>query len=285
MNLTHLRAFHLVASHGSYSRAANLAGLTQPTLSEQVRALEAKYGTKLVQRTGRGIELSSTGMRLFEVTKKMFAAQSEAEAILTGVHNLTGTRLRFDADAPVHAVPIMRRLRDAHPGISISLRIKNSAEIRGAVLAGTADIGITAQDSPHPRLTTRFLSQQDLVALVRTDSALGSRKSMAIAELAKESLIMREPGSITRQAMAHAMATAMVRAGTLIETDSREAVHGAVLAGLGVGAIGEDEFNEDPRMTILDFTDQIPPLKEYIAYRTDRANDPLVVAVLHAARL
>ena len=283
MNLTHLRAFHLVAIYGSYSGAARAAGLAQPTLSEQVRALEGKYGAKLLQRNGRGVELTVMGRELAIVSSRLFAAELEAEHLLASALNLVGGQLRLGADAPVHAIPAMGRIRDVYPGIEISLRTSNSAGIRAAVLEGSVDIGIMADEAPHPHLATAVLNQQDLVALVASDSPWGRAKRISLRSLSGQCLVMREKGSVTRSAFESALRAAGVAPRNVVETDSREAVHAAVLAGLGVAAIGEAEFSHDPRLTLLDFTDELAALTEFITYRKDRANDPLIVAALAAA--
>lgn len=282
MNLTHLRAFHLVATYGSYSGAARAAGLAQPTLSEQVRALEAKYGTKLLQRNGRGVELTIIGRELATMTARLFAVELEAEHLLASVLNVMGGALRIGADAPVHAIPAMRRIRAVHPGIRISLRTSNSAGIRAAVLEGSIDIGIMADETPHHSLTTAVLNQQNLVALVASDSPWGQAKRISLRSLNGQCLVMREQGSVTRSAFESALRSAGVVPESVVETDGREAVHAAVLAGLGVAAIGDAEFSHDPRLTLLDFTDELPALTEFIVYRKDRANDPLIVGTLAA---
>lgn len=283
MNLTHLRAFHLVATYGSYSGAARVAGVAQPTLSEQVRALEAKYGAKVLQRNGRGVELTAMGRQLAAVSSRLFTAELEAEQLLASAMNLMGGQLRLGADAPVHAIPVMGRIREAHPGVEISLSTGNSAGIRAAVLDGSVDIGIMADESPHGSLATVVLSRQDLAALVLSDSVWGRAKRISLRSLNGQPLVMRETGSVTRSAFESALSGAAVIPAGMVETDSREGVHAAVLAGLGVAAIGEAEFSHDPRLTLLDFTDELPALTEFITYRKDRANDPLIVAALAAA--
>ncbi|ALE04161.1 LysR family transcriptional regulator (plasmid) [Arthrobacter sp. ERGS1:01] len=280
MNLTHLRAFHLVASYGSYTAAATAAGVSQPTLSEQVRLLEGKYSQLLLRRAGRSMELTSTGEALLAVTTRLFAAELEAESLLSARLGTLSGRLRFGTDAPIHAVPILSRLRSRHPGIKVELISGNSASIKKAVANGSADIGIVADASPHPLLTTAVLGTQDLVALVRHDSLLAGAKQVSIKALNGQSLIMREPGSVTRSVTQAALADWGVAPGDITETDGREAVQAAVLAGLGIGLIGDGEFSHDPRLLLLDLVEDIAPMTEYVAYRTDRGRDPVIAAAL-----
>ncbi|MEO8222355.1 MAG: LysR family transcriptional regulator, partial [Specibacter sp.] len=153
MNLTHLRAFHLVATHGSYTAAAVAAGLSQPTLSEQVRLLQNAHGVPLLRRTGGGMETTSKGEELLDVADKLFAAERQAEQLFSGNHAHLQGRLRFGSDAPVHAVPALTKLRADHPGPKVSLSSGNSSTIKNHVVNGSVDVGIVGDSSVHPLLT------------------------------------------------------------------------------------------------------------------------------------
>ena len=73
----HLRSFHAVATHGSFTRAAEMLNITQPTLSGQVKELEERYGTKLFVRHGRRIELTDIGKQAFGITRQIFRHEEE----------------------------------------------------------------------------------------------------------------------------------------------------------------------------------------------------------------
>ncbi|MDR6439281.1 aminoethylphosphonate catabolism LysR family transcriptional regulator [Paenarthrobacter nicotinovorans] len=280
MNLTHLRAFHLVATHGSYVAAAAAAGVSQPTLSEQVRLLERRHGVHLLQRSGRSVELTPLGSKLLVVTARLFGAELEAETILAKARNVMQGELRFGTDAPINAVGLLSIFRRQNPGVNIQLISGNSAEVRKRVLAGTVDVGIIADETPHPDLVARALAKQDLVAFVRQDHALAGSKMIRLRDLVDHPLIIREIGSVTRRSIETALSSAQLQPTEVLETDSREAVHAAVIAGLGIGVIAEDEFNDDPRLVLLDFADAIPPITEYLVYRQDRQRSHVVDAVL-----
>jgi aminoethylphosphonate catabolism LysR family transcriptional regulator len=280
MNLTHLRAFHDVATHGSYVAAAAAASVSQPTLSEQVRLLERHHEVRLLQRAGRSVELTALGRKLFAVTSKLFAAEVEAEGVLAKARQIMQGELRFGTDAPINAVGVLSAFRRRNPGVSIQLVSGNSAEIRKRVLAGTVDVGIIADDTPHPDLVGRALGTQDLVAFVRLDHALARTKAIRLQDLVLHPLIIREIGSVTRRSIETALSAAQLQPSEVLETDSREAVHAAVIAGLGIGVIAEDEFNDDPRLVLLDFVDSIPPITEYLVYRQANPRSHVVDAVL-----
>ncbi|WP_104086808.1 LysR substrate-binding domain-containing protein [Arthrobacter sp. GMC3] len=279
MNLTRLRAFHLVATHGGYTAAAQAAGLRQPTLSEHVRLLESEYGLALLRREGHAMELTSAGEALMVIATKLFAAESEAQDLL-GSGGLLRGHLRFGTDAPIHAVPILTALRTNYPGISIRIITGNSASIKKAVINGSLDLGIVAEGPPGPDLAYTALSSHDLVAVVHSDSRYALLKKLNLTALRDAPIIVRELGSVTRLATESALASYGVTPGHITEADSREAVHAAVLAGLGIGLVAEDEFSHDPRLVLLDFMQALPPLTEYLVHRSDRAGESIVAAVV-----
>ena len=78
-----LRAFHAVATEGSFTKAARALNVTQPTLSGQVKALEEQFGVRLFDRRKRKIELTDIGRNLLDITWRMFGLEAEAEQVLT----------------------------------------------------------------------------------------------------------------------------------------------------------------------------------------------------------
>lgn len=113
MSITGLRAFHAVAKAGSFTRAAAALGISQPTLSSQVRLIEEQYAASLFDRRGRGVTLTPLGQRLQDITTRLFATEDEARALLEGVRTVRSGHLRLAADSATHAMPLLARMRSA----------------------------------------------------------------------------------------------------------------------------------------------------------------------------
>src|SRR5215813_11813002 len=120
MLYTQLRAFHTVASEGSFTRAADALHVTQPTLSAQVKALEDTYGVRLFDRRGRRIEATELGRGLLEITRRYFSLEAEAAQLLAATRGLRGGHLRVGADAPQHAIPALAAFSRKYPGVRLS---------------------------------------------------------------------------------------------------------------------------------------------------------------------
>ncbi len=270
MNHAQLRAFHAVAEAGGFTRAAERIHITQPTLSGQVAALEARYGVKLFERRGRGIELTDLGAGLREVTRRLFGQEAEAEQLLTSAQGLTSGLLRVGADAPYQVIPLLARFNRRHPGIRLSMSFGNSERVLQELLDRRCDIAVLPDIEDDARIHAVPFRHDRLVVFVPRDHAWAGRRSLRLAELAGQRLVLREPGSTTRAVLDRALAEAGVRPGSTLEIGSREAVREAVAAGLGIGAVFESEFGRDPRLHRLRLRDVDLRAVEYAACLRER---------------
>lgn len=284
MTISLLRAFHLVAEARSFTTAAREAGLSQPTLSAQVKKLEARHGVSLFNRRGRRVELTAMGQNLQQITTRLFAAHAEAEALLAGAETLRRGHLRIAADSAAHVMPLLAQLRRHHGGVTFSLGIDNSAEVLARVLAYDADIGVAARRSPDPRLHSQALKQDRLVVFVPRSHAWARRRRIAVEELQGRDLVIREPGSVTREVFEARLAEAGVRPAALIEVQSREAVREAVLAGFGIGVVFQSERGTDPTIHTVEVDGVDLTVAEYVICLEEHRRLPLVRAFLAAVR-
>lgn len=284
MNLTLLRAFHRVAQAGGFTAAARAAAVSQPTLSAQVRALEAEYGVSLFNRRGRHIELTPLGQRLFSVSVRLFAAEDEARGLLGDAKVLAQGQLRVAADSPTHVLPLLAILKRRHAGLVFSLRTGNSSDVIRRVLEYESDVGVMARPVSDPRLTVLPIREDRLVVFVPSHHRLARRRAIHMAELAGSDLVLRERGSITREVFEACLASHAILPGRLLEVETREAVREAVLAGLGIGVVFESEHGHDPATRSLEVSDADLAVTEYLICLEERRRLPLVESFFAIAR-
>ena len=284
MNHAQLRAFHLVARAGSFTQAAQAAGLSQPNLSGQVKALEESYGQRLFERRGRGAQMTAIGRQLFGITDRLFAVEGEAQALLAGTKALTIGSLRISADNAIHAMPIMAELKRQHAGVALSLAIGNSDAVLRALADFRADVGVTARRPPEPRFHSIAYRRDRLIVFVPRGHALGKRRRISAKDLAGHDMVLREPGSITREVFERAMDAAGVKVGAIMDIDGREAVREAVAQGLGIGAAFAREFVPDDRFVALDVPDAAFDVGEYVVCLEERMRLTAVRAFMQIAQ-
>lgn len=283
MAYSSLRAFHAVASEGSFTRAARSLGVTQPTLSAQVKAIEEDYGVALFDRRGRGIAVTPLGERLLEITRRMFLLEEEAGELLARARDLTTGHLRVGADGPFHVVPFLASFAERYPAIHISLSIGNSQEVLESLIRYRADVAVVADISADSRLERILCAEHKLVAFVPRQHAWARRRCVRIGDFEDQPMILRETGSKTRQLFELAVAKGKVRPRVVMEIESREAVREAVAAGLGIGIVSEAEFGHDDRLVAVPVTDAELGTREYVVCLKERRRLRIVSAFLDQA--
>lgn len=284
MNDAQLRCFHVAATEGSITRAAARLGISQPTVSAQIKALEEGYGVQLFRRIGRKIELTDFGQHLKGITERIHAAQNEARELLVGHQKLSRGHLRIGAVGPHHVLPILQDLRIKYPDVTFSLTAGNSASVYDALARYDIDIGVMADLKPgDKKYHIQFLRRDDVVLLVNRDHPLAKRGAVSYSELANETIIMRERGSVTRSTFMSTVMAADLSMPRVMDIESREATKEAVACGFGISPILLSEAGGDDRCVVVRITPDPPRFNEYVACLRDLVRAPVVKAFLDTA--
>jgi DNA-binding transcriptional LysR family regulator len=241
--VTDLTGFDLllsVARLGSVGRAAAAHHISQPAASARLRELERRLGVTLLHRSPRGSTLTATGALVADWAR---AAVDAADALATGVAALRAThesRLAVAASQTVaeYLLPAwLVALRAGHPGLSVTLRAANSAEVAAAVLAGEVEIGFVEGPDAPAGLQAETVATDRLAVVVAPGHPWSKRRrGVTPAELAGTPLVSREAGSGTRRAFEEALAP-LKAAAPLLELSSTTAIKHAVAAGSGAAVL------------------------------------------------
>jgi aminoethylphosphonate catabolism LysR family transcriptional regulator len=284
LNLTYVLAFHRVASAGSFTRAARMSGVSQPTLSAQVRDLERSVGVALFHRQGREIRLTAAGERLFQATARLADAIDEVESALSEHRSGSRGTLRISADSAIHVIPVLAQLKHSSPGLKFSIRIDNSQQVTAHVLNNEADLGVMARPVADPRLASVKIREDRLVLLVGPRDPWFKRKRVQLADLGGRDLVVREKGSITREVMERCLAQAGVEPGQTFDVGTREAVKEAVAAGFGIGVVFASEAGGDSRIRSLTVLGAELSVSEYAICRVERRRIAFIARFFEVAQ-
>jgi len=266
MNLAQLRAFDMVVRTGSFTAAAKAMHVSQPAVTNHIRALEDYYGIGLFRRVGRGVEPNELGRSLAELSRRLFTLEEEATDLLQASKALRRGTLRIGADGPYILIPLVAAFRQRFPGVRVGLTIGSTQTVQEALMNERCDVTIQAQLERDERLHVQELSSYNVIVFVSASHpfARAKRSEIRMSELDGAPLILRERGSSTRRMFEQATKKAGVRPDYVIETTSRETVKEAVAAGLGVGVISEAELREDPRLWPIQVKDADLKYSEYV---------------------
>ncbi len=251
MRLTNLRSFYAVATAGSFTGAAKLLHISQPTVTTQVRFLEETYRVELFYRSGRTIRLTPLGEALYALAKRTFALESETVQLLQDSGELRTGQLRIGAVGPFHVTEMLAMFNQRFPGIHLSVRMGNSESALRSLKGYQTDVAVLARFMDDPQFHLVPYRSHPVGIIVNDRHRLADRKSIRIEQLEGEPMILREEGSTTRKALEDALGKAGVRCRVVMEIGSREAIREAVIMGVGIGAVSEIEYVPDPRLRML----------------------------------
>ena len=283
MRHAQLRAFHNVAIHGGFSRAADAMNLTQPALSDQVRKLESEYDVQLFDRSRKQIAITADGENLLELTRRLFEIEDLARDFLSESRSLRTGALRIVSDTPYHIVDLLAAFRARYPGIQVTVRSGNTADVATALASYEADIGVLGEIPKGTEYDVIGLSQSPLIAFVASGSPLATSSGITLAELARSPLVLRETGSRTRARLEDAFTTARLKPANWIEAEGREAVREIVAAGGGVGVVSEAEFGTDTRLRKLPIRDVTLTMDEALVCLHERRDSRMIRAFMGLA--
>jgi aminoethylphosphonate catabolism LysR family transcriptional regulator len=279
-----LKAFHMVASHGSFTHAARALNVGQPTVSTHIRTLEDYFRVELFYRRGRAVELTDVGKSLFTITEGLYGHEAEAVSYLRSVGRGDGGRLRLGAVGPHDVMALTHAFRSRHPRIDLTVKVASRDEIVADLTRFEIDVGVVADEIDDPQFFSLLYDRHEVQLMVPRTHPLARRRAIRLAALEGAPLILRDAASSTRRAFEAALAAARVRIRPIMEINSREAVREAVARGIGLGVISETEFAPHANILLRRIADADIAVEAYVVCLSARRNRPLVEAFVELAR-
>ena len=183
MDLRRLEVLAKVAELGSFSRAAEALFLTQPTVSEHIRALEVEVGLPLLDRLGRGTTPTPAGRVLLEYAHRMLKLAEEArQAIEHFQGRMSGTLVVGGSTIPGEYVlpALMGQFKAKYPDIAITLRVGSSRQVSEWVDEGRVELGVVGARPALRSLTARPLMTDELIVVVPAGHPWAGRKTVGL---------------------------------------------------------------------------------------------------------
>jgi|1186.fasta_scaffold67719_2 DNA-binding transcriptional LysR family regulator len=243
MTLQQLEYFLAAVEHGTFSRAAEARHLAQPSLSEQVRRLEAELGVPLFERVGRRLVLTEAGRVLRPHAERVLAEAEAARSSVAEVRELRGGTASFGTWGSARyyfGVDLVAAFRRRHPDVRVRLVGQNSSEVVEAIHAGRLEAGAVALPIDDRGLEVRPVLRDEL--LYMSTDAERLRGEMTIERLAGAPLIFSDAtwgaDDPTRRQIAELAQRAGVRVEPQIDVEDPEAAVELAWRGLGDAIAG-----------------------------------------------
>jgi DNA-binding transcriptional LysR family regulator len=242
MDTRQLQAFCTVVEKKSFSQAAEQLGVTQPAVSLQVRALEQRLGQSLLDRSGRRVEPTEAGRRLYRSAQRMLALEEQLlDEVSADDGRLTGTLAIGASTGPgAHLVPLLLcEFQREHPDLHVALSIWDTQTVIDRVVDRQLELGVVGALRRHRSLEFEPLARDEIVLAVPPGHhAAGG--TISLDELKDETLIVMQEGAGVRQVVEEELRRAGLRLRGVepkLELGLQESVKSAVAAGYGVAFI------------------------------------------------
>ncbi len=227
VEIRHLRTFLLVAETENFTRAAERLGISQPSVSVQIRDLEGALGAPLFARLGQRVALTPAGRVFRQRAELALSKLNDACQAVRQAEDLTAGHLSVGVIPPLN-VPwmpsVLGRLHREHPGLALSVTEKSSPEVENEVEAGRFDVGVGILSGASPNLAYEPLRSDSIVLLARADGPLGKRRKVSARELGELPLVLLPESYLLRQLTQEAFRRARVLPRVALEVDTIEGV-------------------------------------------------------------
>lgn len=282
MIATPLKSFFTVARLGSFTQAARQLGLSQPTVTAQIRALEAAYGVELFYRGGKRLALTDVGIALMQKAVQIFSLETEIDFFLRNSAEMGGS-LRVGATGPYYLMSVVDRFCQKYPQIEVDVTTGNSAQMLTALDEYRVDIASSSRYIEEARLLRVELVRDPLVLVVHRSHSLAQETTVPVSVMSTCRLLLREVGSVTRATTERMLQQAGVQPASTLEVGSRESIREAIVLNMGVSAIPRREVPNHPDLRVLTFADAQPAMSEYLYCLNDRREARLIAAFMAEA--
>jgi DNA-binding transcriptional LysR family regulator len=240
MDTRQLAAFCAVVERKSFSQAAERLGVTQPAVSLQIRSLEKRLGRRLLDRSGRRVEPTEAGLRLYRGAQRMLALEDQlVDELAAGEEGeLTGA-LQIGASTGPAAIVVpllLCEFQAANPGVSVSLTVADTQAVIDLVAERQLELGIVGAARRQRGVSFESFAEDEVVLVVPAGHRFAGR-TIGVDDLREERLIVMQEGGGVRQLLedelrrgGHRLRDFDVR----LELGLQESVRSAVVAGYGI---------------------------------------------------
>jgi len=244
MDTRQLKAFCAVVEKKSFSQAAEQLGVTQPAVSLQVRALEERLGQTLLDRSGRRVEPTEAGRRLYRSAQRMLALEEQLmEEVAADDGRLAGTLSIGASTGPgAHLVPLLLcEFQREHPDLHVALSIWDTQMVIDRVADRQLEVGVVGALRRHRSLEFEPLVRDQIVLAVPPGHPAAGG-TISVEDLKQETLIVMQEGAGVRQVVEEELRRAGLRLRGVepkLELGLQESIKSAVAGGYGVSFISK----------------------------------------------
>ena len=239
MDFGQIEAFLQVATHRSFSRAAEVLQLTQPSITARIQALERELREELFERGGRGVRLTDAGLAFMPYVERILQTLREGRDAVDEVRNVQLGSLRLGTALTIstYVLPkILRTFCQRHPGVDVIVRTGRSEQVLTMLLSEEVQVGL-ARSLANAEVETIHLYDDEIVLVAYPEHRFSETERATVAEAATEPIVLFDRGSSYYGLIHNFFRQAGVIPNVAMELDSLEATKRMVEEGLGIALV------------------------------------------------
>ena len=290
MHLETLKVFCDVVESRSFSTAASQNFVTQSAVSQQIRALEERYGRPLLERTRGNVQLTPAGEILYQVSKEIVQRYQELEARLQAVTKVVAGTVRVGT---VHTIGLyelsspLKHFLKTYPHVQLQLAYSRSNKIYDDALKGAIDLGIVAYPTRRAGITTVPFREDRLVLVVPPQHPLAKHRQVSIKKLAGEPFVGFERDIPTRKETDRVLRRHGVDVRYVMELDNAEIMKRVVEIGIGLAILPENAVRPEVKggsLAAVHLSDEVFLRPLGIVHRTGKHFSPAAAKFIECLR-
>ena len=269
INVTHLRSFFHVAEALSFTKAAETARVSQPTLTRQIAALERAYGVELVDRTTSRVDLTQEGHRLLDLCRPVFRGLEDTEEFLKSQHTRS---IRIDAVMCAVLPELLSHAYEKFPNLRFDVRGASSTDVLRQLSERRTDFGfLTLPPPPLPEgLEHLLVYRSRLVAMVDKGHPWASRGAISFRELAGQRVILGDAAGASRRLVDQNFERFGIAPNVVQVVNSFQLMIDLVERGIGIAVTGGTGVGDRRFGNVLTFEEASTTIDVHLACRRER---------------
>jgi LysR family transcriptional regulator, transcriptional activator of the cysJI operon len=248
MTLESLKAFCDLTDTKSFTRAAQINGVTQSAVSQTITALEKHFKSLLIERSKKNFRLTAEGEVLYEYGKRILQSYDDFQSKLQENKGLISGEIRISTvySIGLHELPpyIKGFLKD-HPSVTMRVQYRRANQVYEEVAGNIVDLGFVAYPARDPKLEIVPLRKDHLVLICHPKHALANAKSIKLKALNGQNFVNFEKDIPTRKALDTLFKAQGVTVNNVMELDNVETVKAAVEVDLGVAIVPVETIKQE----------------------------------------
>ena len=240
MQIESLKVFCDLAESESFTKAAQINGVTQSAVSQQISSLERIFKSLLIERSKKKFRLTREGQVLYDYSKQVIGTYEALHSKLQEIKDIISGTIRV---ATIYSIglhdlpPYLKKFLKAYPTVNVHVEYRRANQVYDDVIGNVVDLGLVAYPQRDNKLEVYALRKEPLVLIVHPQHAFAKHKSIKLKNLSGQKFIGFEPDIPTRKALDRILKDHAVQVQHVMEFDNIETVKRAVEIDAGIAIV------------------------------------------------